>query len=49
MLSRLIASIAIGYILFLYAEHTGRRKWLTAGIFMVLTVVLMQITYYYRW
>jgi hypothetical protein len=49
MLSRLIASIAIGYIVFLYAEHTGRRKWLAAGIFMVLTVVLMQITYYYGW
>jgi hypothetical protein len=25
LLSRLIASIAIGYIVFLYAEHTGRR------------------------
>jgi hypothetical protein len=49
MLSRLIASIAIGYIVFLYAEHTGRRKWLAAGIFMILTVVLMQITYYYGW
>lgn len=49
MLSRLIASIAIGYIVFLYAEHTGRRKWLAAGIFMVLTVVLMQITYHYGW
>lgn len=49
MLSRLIASVAIGYIVFLYAEHTGRRKWLAAGIFMVLTVLLMQITYYYGW
>jgi hypothetical protein len=49
MLSRLIASVAIGYIVFLYARHTGRRKWLAAGIFMVLTVVLMQITYYYGW
>jgi hypothetical protein len=47
MLSRLIASVAIGYIVFLYAEHTGRRKWLAAGIFVVLTIVLMQITYYY--
>jgi hypothetical protein len=28
MLSRLIASLAIGYIAFLYAEHIGRRKWL---------------------
>ena len=31
ILSRLIASIAIGYICYLYAEHTGRNKWLTAG------------------
>jgi hypothetical protein len=49
MLSRLIASFAIGYLAFLYAEHTGRRKWLTAGIFVVFTIVLMQITYYYGW
>jgi hypothetical protein len=49
LLSRLIAAIAIGYIVFLYAEHTGRRKWLAAGIFAVLTVVMMQITYYYGW
>ncbi len=49
LLSRLIASIAIGYIVFLYAEHTGRRKWLAAGIFFVLTIVVMQITYSYGW
>jgi hypothetical protein len=49
LLSRLIASIAIGYIVFLYAEHTGRRKWLAAGIFAILTVVLMQITYSFGW
>jgi hypothetical protein len=49
VLSRLIASIAIGYIVFLYAEHTGRRKWLAAGIFFMLTIVMMQITYYYGW
>ena len=49
VLSRLIAAIAIGYIVFLYAEHTGRRKWLAAGIFAVLTIVMMQITYYYGW
>ncbi len=49
LLSRLIAAIAIGYIVFLYAEHTGRRKWLAAGIFVVLTIVMMQITYYYGW
>jgi hypothetical protein len=49
LLSRLIAAIAIGYIVFLYAEHTGRRKWLAAGIFVVLTIIMMQITYYYGW
>ena len=49
MLSRLIAATAIGYIVFLYAEHTGRRKWLAAGIFALLTIVAMQITYYYGW
>jgi hypothetical protein len=49
LLSRLIASIAIGYIVFLYAGHTGRRKWLAAGVFAILTVVMMQITYYYGW
>ena len=49
MLSRLIASLAIGYICFLYAEHTGRNKWLTAGIFFILTIVIMQITYYFGW
>jgi hypothetical protein len=49
LLSRLIAALAIGYIVFLYAEHTGRRKWLAAGIFAILTLVMMQITYYYGW
>ena len=49
LLSRLIAALAIGYIVFLYAGHTGRRKWLTAGIFAILTVVMMQITYFYGW
>ena len=49
MLARLIASIAIGYLVFLYAEHTGRRKWVAAGIFVMLTAVMMQITYYYGW
>jgi hypothetical protein len=49
MLSRLIAAIAVGYIIYLYAGHTGRRKWLAAGVFAVLTVVLMQVTYYYGW
>ena len=49
ILSRLIASVAIGYICYLYAEHTGRNKWLTAGIFVIFTLVLMQITYYFGW
>ena len=49
MLSRLIASLAIGYICYLYAEHTGRNKWLTAGIFVIFTIVVMQITYYFGW
>jgi hypothetical protein len=49
MLSRLIAAIAVGYIIFLYARHTGRRKWLAASVFALLTVVLMQVTYYYGW
>jgi len=48
-LSRLIAAVAIGYIVFLYAEHTGRRKWMAAGVFFVLTLILMSITYYYGW
>lgn len=49
LLSRFIAAIAIGYIVFLYAQHTGRRKWLAAGIFAILTIVMMQITYFYGW
>jgi hypothetical protein len=49
LLSRLIAAVAIGYIVYLYAEHTGRRKWLAAGIFVILTVVMMQITYSFGW
>jgi VIT1/CCC1 family predicted Fe2+/Mn2+ transporter len=49
MLARLIASIAIGYLVFLYAEHTGRNKWLAGGIFVILTAVMMAITYYFGW
>jgi len=49
ILSRLIASVAIGYICYLYAEHTGRNKWLTGGIFVIFTIVVMQITYYFGW
>jgi hypothetical protein len=49
MLARLVASLAIGYLVYLYAEHTGRRKWLAGGIFVVLTAVMMEITYYFGW
>jgi VIT1/CCC1 family predicted Fe2+/Mn2+ transporter len=49
LLARIIASVAIGYLVFLYAEHTGRRKWLAGGIFVILAAVMMGITYYYGW
>jgi hypothetical protein len=49
LISRLIAAVAIGYIAFLYADHTGRRKWLAAGLFVIITLVVMQITYYFGW
>jgi VIT1/CCC1 family predicted Fe2+/Mn2+ transporter len=49
VLSLLIDSLAIGYICYLYAEHTGRNKWLTAGIFVIFTIVVMQITCYFGW
>jgi len=49
MLSRIIAAIAIGYICYLYVEHIGRRKWLAAGIFVLFTFVVMEITYYFGW
>jgi len=49
LLSRLIASLAIGYICYLYSVHMGRNKWLTAGIFVIFTIVVMQITYYFGW
>jgi VIT1/CCC1 family predicted Fe2+/Mn2+ transporter len=49
ILSRLIAAIALGYITFLFAEHTGRRKWLTAGCWAILTLVVMAVTYYFGW
>jgi hypothetical protein len=48
-LSRLIAAIAIGFIVYRYAEHTGRRKWLAAGIFFVLTLIMMVVTFYFGW
>ena len=49
LLSRLIAAIAIGYTAFLYAKHTGRRKWMAAGFFVIITIVVMQITCYFGW
>jgi hypothetical protein len=49
MLSRVIAAVAIGYICYLYAEHTGRNKWLAADTSVLFTFVLMEITYYYGW
>jgi hypothetical protein len=49
LIARLIASIAIGYLVFLYAEHTGRNKWLAGGIFAILAAIMMAITYYYGW
>jgi hypothetical protein len=48
-LSRLIAAIAIGLIVYRFAEHTGRRKWVAAGIFFVLTIIMMVITFYFGW
>jgi hypothetical protein len=49
MLSRLIAAICIGYIVFLYTGHIGRNKWLAAGIFVIFTLVMMEITYTLGW
>jgi VIT1/CCC1 family predicted Fe2+/Mn2+ transporter len=49
MLSRLIAAVGIGYIVFSYAKHTGRRKWAIATIFIVMTIAVMSITYYLGW
>jgi hypothetical protein len=48
-LSRLIAATAIGWIVYKYAEHTGRRKWLAAGLFFFLTLLMMAITWYFGW
>jgi hypothetical protein len=47
--SRLIAAAAIGYIVFSYAKHTGRRKWAIAAIFVVFTLVMMSFTYFIGW
>jgi hypothetical protein len=48
-LSRIIAATAIGWIVFKYAEHTGRRKYLAAAVFFFLTLVMMAVTWYYGW
>jgi hypothetical protein len=48
-LSRLIAATAIGWIVYKYAEHTGRRKYIAAAVFFVLTILMMAITWYYGW
>ncbi len=49
LISRAIAAFAIGYIAYLFAEHTGRSKYLAAGIFIILTLVIMSLTYYIGW
>jgi hypothetical protein len=48
-ISRLFAAVAIGYIVYLFAQHTGRRKWVAASVFFVLTLILMSVTYYFGW
>ncbi|MCU0860769.1 MAG: hypothetical protein MUE65_00425 [Methanomassiliicoccales archaeon] len=47
--SRLIAATAVGWIVYKYAAHTGRRKWLAASVFFVLTLIMMAVTWYYGW
>jgi hypothetical protein len=49
ILSVLIASFAMAYIIFVYAKHTGRRKWVGAGIFFVLAFIMTLLAYYYGW
>lgn len=49
LLSRLFAAIGIGYLVFRYSETIGRRKWLAALVFFVLTFIMMAITYSYGW
>jgi hypothetical protein len=45
-LSRLVAAIAIVWIVYKYAEHTGGRKYIAAAVFFVLTFVMMVVTWY---
>jgi len=48
-ISRLIACIAMGYIAYQIASHIGGRKWLAGAFFVVLTFVVMAVTYYFGW
>jgi hypothetical protein len=48
-LSRIVAATAIGWIVFKYAEHTERRKYIAAAVFFFLTLVMMAVTWYYGW
>jgi hypothetical protein len=48
-LSVLIASIAMAYIVFIYAKRTGRRKWMAASIFFVFALIMTLLAYYYGW
>jgi hypothetical protein len=49
LISIVIASSAMAYIIFQYAKHTGRRKWLFAGSFFVFMVIASLLAYYYGW
>jgi hypothetical protein len=49
VLSILIASSAMACIIYLYAKHTGRRKWLAASVFFVLMLIASLLAYYYGW
>lgn len=49
MLSVLIASFALAYIIFVYAKRTGRRKWVGAGIFFVFAFIMTLLAYYFGW
>jgi hypothetical protein len=36
-------------IIYLYAKHTGRRKWLAASVFFVLMLIASLLAYSYGW
>jgi VIT1/CCC1 family predicted Fe2+/Mn2+ transporter len=48
-LSRVIASVAVGAIVFSYAKHTGRHKWLAATLVTGLMLVVTAVAYYFGW